>query len=148
MATTYLLGLFPMEQFKFTFTRIELRLASTFSYVMKIIIIIFRCEVRPGPEFILRSYSFMENNFFRLLQHFYDDESCIFPLHTVIAIGNLTLKGSSWVTPSGTEYEYSLSRVTIIPHTTEVSTCRYFIFLHNAIKKIFFGYSSGVRQII
>ncbi|KAK6634257.1 hypothetical protein RUM44_004868 [Polyplax serrata] len=79
------------------------------------------CEIRPGPEFLLRSYTFMKNNSFRLLQHFYEDESCILPVYTVIAKGSLTLKESSWMTPSGTEFHYSLSRVTIIPHTTEAS---------------------------
>ena len=79
------------------------------------------CEVRPGPEFLLRSYSFHRNNTFRLLQFHYGEESCSLPLYTVAARGRYRLRGRSWLTPAATEAEYTLTRVTVTAQSAEVA---------------------------
>lgn len=84
---------------------------------------VHRCEVRPGPVFLLRSYTFLKDGSFRLVQFHYSDESCIIPRLTLSAKGALLLRGGSWVTPGGTEAEYTLARVTVTPHSTQVSPC-------------------------
>ncbi|KAF4529275.1 hypothetical protein B566_EDAN016985 [Ephemera danica] len=70
------------------------------------------CEVRSGPEYVLRSYSFSRNNTFRLLQFHYADASCTSPQWAVMARGKVRVRGRSWVTPGGAESDYSLHRVT------------------------------------
>ncbi|KDR20294.1 Protein APCDD1, partial [Zootermopsis nevadensis] len=79
------------------------------------------CEVRPGPEFLMRSYTFMRNHTFRLLQFHYGDESCTLALYTLTARGRYRLRGRSWVTPGATEAEYTLTRVTVTAHSAEVA---------------------------
>ncbi|XP_069701328.1 protein APCDD1-like [Periplaneta americana] len=79
------------------------------------------CEVRPGPEFLMRSYTFMKNHTFRLLQFHYGDESCTLAQYTLTARGRYRLRGRSWVTPGATEAEYTLTRVTVTAHSAEVA---------------------------
>lgn len=79
------------------------------------------CEVRSGPEFVMRNYIFMRNHTFRLLQFHYGDESCTLALYTLTARGRYRLTGRSWVTPGATEAEYTLTRVTATAHSTEVA---------------------------
>ncbi|XP_068081967.1 protein APCDD1-like [Anabrus simplex] len=79
------------------------------------------CEVRSGPRFLLRSYSFLANHSFRLLQFHYADESCTTPLYTLDARGRLRLRGHSWLTPGATDAEYSLQRVTVTVHSVHVA---------------------------
>ena len=82
---------------------------------------LFSCEVRPGPEFLIRSYTFMRNHTFRLLQHHYGDESCTVALYTLTARGRYRQTGRSWVTPGATEAEYTLTRVTVTAQSAEVA---------------------------
>ncbi|XP_026273849.1 protein APCDD1-like [Frankliniella occidentalis] len=79
------------------------------------------CEVRPGPEFLLRSYTFHRNGTFRLLQFHYGEESCSLPLYTVSAKGRYKARGRSWLTPAATEAEYTLTRVTVTAQSAEVA---------------------------
>lgn len=79
------------------------------------------CEVRPGPEFLLRSYTFHRNGTFRLLQFHYGEESCSLPLYTVAAKGRYRARGRSWLTPAATEAEYTLTRVTVTAQSAEVA---------------------------
>ena len=69
----------------------------------------------------MRSYTFMRNNTFRLLQYHYGDESCTVPLYTLTARGRYRLTGRSWVTPGATEAEYTLTRVTVTAQSAEVA---------------------------
>lgn len=77
--------------------------------------------MRPGPEFLLRSYTFHRNGSFRLLQFHYGEESCSLPLYTVAARGRYRLRGGSWLTPAATEAEYTLTRVTVTAQSAEVA---------------------------
>nr|CAD7462722.1 unnamed protein product [Timema tahoe] len=79
------------------------------------------CEVRPGPEFVLRSYTFMKNNSFKLLQFHYEDEWCSLPLYTITARGRVWLRENSWVTRGATEAEYTLERATVTAHSAGVA---------------------------
>ncbi|XP_042222942.1 protein APCDD1-like [Homarus americanus] len=76
-----------------------------------------RCESRPGPRHVLRSYTFHHDKSFHLALHLYRDASCAHPTYTLSAHGHLTLGRPSWVTPGGTEAEYIVSRVEVVSHT-------------------------------
>jgi hypothetical protein len=69
----------------------------------------------------MRSYTFLKNHTFRLLQFHYGDESCTLALYTLTARGRYSLTGRSWVTPGATEAEYTLTRVTVTAHSAEVA---------------------------
>ncbi|XP_066939628.1 protein APCDD1-like isoform X2 [Macrobrachium rosenbergii] len=75
------------------------------------------CESRPGPRYVLRSYSFHRDSTFQLALHFYRDPSCAHPVHTLSAHGHITMGRPSWVTPGGTEAEYTLTKVEVIAHS-------------------------------
>lgn len=80
-----------------------------------------RCEVRPGPEFLLRKYHFYEDGSFHLQQFFYLDNSCTVPAYALDAWGKLQLSRPSWVVPGGTEAEAELSRVHVVPYTADIA---------------------------
>ncbi|EEC03986.1 hypothetical protein IscW_ISCW017500 [Ixodes scapularis] len=79
------------------------------------------CEVRPGPEFLLRKYHFYEDGSFHLQQFFYLDNSCTVPAYALDAWGKLQLSRPSWVVPGGTEAEAELSRVHVVPYTADMA---------------------------
>ncbi|XP_071759993.2 protein APCDD1-like [Centroberyx gerrardi] len=77
-----------------------------------------RCEVRPGPEFLTRSYTFHPSRQFRLLQHYYTDSGCEDPAYSLVIKGKLRLRQASWITRGGTEAEHHLSKVAIVVHSS------------------------------
>ena len=72
--------------------------------------------MRPGPEFVLRHYSF-NGTAFDVRQYYYGDAFCSYPIYAVRAVGSFLSRGRSWTTPGGTELEYQLSHVTVTPYT-------------------------------
>lgn len=76
-----------------------------------------RCEVRPGPEFLTRSYTFHTSRHFQALQHYYSDSSCEDPVYSLMIRGKIRLRQASWITHGGTEAEHHLSKVGIVVHT-------------------------------
>nr|XP_045582954.1 protein APCDD1-like [Procambarus clarkii] len=76
-----------------------------------------RCETRPGPRHVLRAYTFHGDGSFQLALHTYHDASCAHPAYTLAAHGRLALGRPSWVTPGGTEADYTLTRVEVVGHT-------------------------------
>uniref|UniRef100_A0A3Q3JJH7 APCDD1 domain-containing protein n=1 Tax=Monopterus albus TaxID=43700 RepID=A0A3Q3JJH7_MONAL len=76
-----------------------------------------RCEVRPGPEFLTRSYTFHPSRHFKALQHYYTDSSCEDPAYSLMIRGKFRLRQASWITQGGTEAEHHLSKVGIVVHS-------------------------------
>lgn len=78
---------------------------------------VVRCEVRPGPEFLTRSYTFHPSRHFQALQHYYTDSSCEEPVYSLMIRGKLRLRHASWITRGATEAEHHLSKVAIVIHS-------------------------------
>ncbi|EFN76956.1 protein APCDD1 [Harpegnathos saltator] len=79
------------------------------------------CEVRAGPEYIIRKYTFFENGTFLLLRYHYDDMSCSMPTHTVSIRGSIKLLGPSSVVSGATETKFYINAVHIIPLNRQVA---------------------------
>ncbi|XP_075849507.1 protein APCDD1-like [Microcebus murinus] len=75
------------------------------------------CEVRPGPEFLTRSYTFYPSRFFRAYQFYYRDPFCREPAHSLLIKGKVRLRRASWVTRGATEADYHLHKVGIVFHS-------------------------------
>ncbi|XP_023389863.1 protein APCDD1-like [Pteropus vampyrus] len=75
------------------------------------------CEVRPGPEFLTRSYTFFPNRLFRAYQFYYRDALCREPAHSLLIKGKVRLRRASWVTRGATEADYHLHKVGVVFHS-------------------------------
>lgn len=73
--------------------------------------------MRPGPEFLTRSYTFFPNRLFRAYQFYYRDPLCQEPAHSLLIKGRVRLRRASWVTRGATEADYHLHKVGIVFHS-------------------------------
>ncbi|EZA62470.1 hypothetical protein DMN91_003928 [Ooceraea biroi] len=79
------------------------------------------CEVRAGPEYIIRKYMFFNNGTFLLWRYHYAEESCSIATHTVAIRGFIKLLGSSTVVSGATETNFHVDAVNIIPLNRQVA---------------------------
>ncbi|XP_029672157.1 uncharacterized protein LOC115240883 isoform X2 [Formica exsecta] len=80
-----------------------------------------QCEMRAGPQYILRKYTFFKNGTFLLLRYHYAEESCSIATHTVIIRGSIKLLRPSTVVSGATETRFHVDAVNIVPLTPEVT---------------------------
>lgn len=74
----------------------------------------FSCEIRPGPEYVLRQYTFENNGRFFLIQHRYWDDSCSSPQISIFSSGRILLR-ESLIQPGAASSLMKISNITIIP---------------------------------
>ncbi|XP_026097362.1 protein APCDD1-like [Carassius auratus] len=74
------------------------------------------CEVRPGPEFITRSYRFFPDLSFQALQFFSQNPECSEPSYSLRIRGSVRPLRGSWLVRGGSVCEYHLSRVQLLCH--------------------------------
>ncbi|KAF7417404.1 hypothetical protein HZH68_000057 [Vespula germanica] len=79
------------------------------------------CEVRAGPEYIIRKYTFFENGTFLLLRYHYAEESCSIATHTVVGRGSIQLGLPSTLIPGATETKFHLDVVHIVPLNRQIA---------------------------
>ncbi|XP_060535417.1 protein APCDD1-like [Cylas formicarius] len=72
------------------------------------------CETRPGPEYVIRSYSFSDDGRYLLTQHHYWDDSCSSPQLTITSHGKIQMK-SSLVQPGAAAGVFRVTNITVIP---------------------------------
>ncbi|XP_041112822.1 protein APCDD1-like [Polyodon spathula] len=75
------------------------------------------CEVRPGPEFLTRFYTFYSNRLFKALQFYYQDGGCREPTYSLTIKGKLRLRQASWITRGATETDHHVNKVGIVFHS-------------------------------
>ncbi|XP_076623795.1 uncharacterized protein LOC143343139 [Colletes latitarsis] len=78
------------------------------------------CEVRAGPEYIVRKYSFFANGTFLLLRYYYAEESCSIATYTVVARGSIEISSASIAVPGATEANVQLDSIRLIPFDRQV----------------------------
>ncbi|XP_071957593.1 protein APCDD1-like [Antedon mediterranea] len=84
------------------------------------------CEVRPGPEFIIRRYKFHMDNSFMLHQFYYEDSSCTKPTHTLRVRGKISYTQDQYeitspVPQGGTRPYYEIEKIVLVAYDTAKS---------------------------
>ncbi|XP_043491890.1 protein APCDD1-like [Polistes fuscatus] len=79
------------------------------------------CEVRAGPEYIIRKYTFFENGTFLLLRYHYAEESCSIATHTVVGRGSIKLGLPSTLIPGATETKFHIDVVHVVPLNRQIA---------------------------
>lgn len=79
-----------------------------------------RCEIRSGPEFVLRSIKFEGSNFESRLYH-YEDPDCSKALYAVVAQGEHHFLQESWMILGAMDARYHLNTVHVVPYTEQTA---------------------------
>ncbi|XP_033107768.1 protein APCDD1-like [Anneissia japonica] len=84
------------------------------------------CEVRPGPEFIIRRYKFHSDNSYMLHQFYYKDSSCTKPTHTLRVRGKIShVQDQYEITSSApqgaTRSSYEIDKIVLVAYDTDTS---------------------------
>ncbi|KAF7264180.1 hypothetical protein GWI33_000497 [Rhynchophorus ferrugineus] len=78
------------------------------------------CETRPGPEYVIRSYTFDEDGRAFLVQHHYWDDSCSSPQLTVLSHGRLQLR-VSLIQPGAATGIYKIANISVTPQDSNAA---------------------------
>ncbi|XP_012941717.1 protein APCDD1 [Aplysia californica] len=76
-----------------------------------------RCEIRSGPEYVIRHFRF-QNGTFESVVYRYSDPECHHPLYAIQSRGTHQLLRPSWTVQGGTEADYVVTSAYVIPYTT------------------------------
>ncbi|XP_020281050.1 protein APCDD1-like isoform X2 [Pseudomyrmex gracilis] len=79
------------------------------------------CEVRAGPEYIIRKYIFFENGSFLLLRYHYAEESCSIATHTVIIRGFINSLEPSIAVSGATDTKFHVDVIHIVPLNRQIA---------------------------
>ncbi|XP_012219271.1 protein APCDD1-like [Linepithema humile] len=79
------------------------------------------CEVQAGPRFVIRKYTFFQNNTFLLMRFYYADDSCCVASHTVEIRGIIHLQELSDIVSGATETKFHVNTVHITPLNEEIT---------------------------
>jgi len=80
-----------------------------------------RCEVRSGPEFLLRKYIFYASGRFHLVQFYFADSQCRDPAFSVETRGVFRQLHPSWTVRGGAEVDYETTHVAVVAYTEPVA---------------------------
>ncbi|KAH9502399.1 Protein apcdd1 [Bulinus truncatus] len=79
------------------------------------------CEIRSGPEYVIRHFHFQTNNTFQTVVYRYFDPDCHRPMYAIESRGTHRLTQASWTVKGGTEAEYEVISSYIIPYTVNAT---------------------------
>lgn len=91
-------------------------------YLFFLVFLCRRCEIRPGPEYLLRSYTFKSDGSYRATQHRYWDDSCSLPKFTIVSTGMIRIKRDSLMNPDAATGYVKPINITITPHDSKSIT--------------------------
>jgi len=92
-----------------------------YEWVFHVVTTDCRCEVRPGPEFLLRKYLFYASGRFDLIQFYYADSQCREPAFSIEARGVFRRLHPSWTVRGGTDLDYETTHVAVVSYTEAVA---------------------------
>jgi len=82
----------------------------------------YRCEVRPGPQYLLRKYRFFEGGLFELHQYVYVDSHCHEPNYSLYVRGQFKPYQPSWIIDGAYDVDYQPVYVTVMPYSLGVAS--------------------------
>ncbi|XP_024084919.1 protein APCDD1-like [Cimex lectularius] len=80
-----------------------------------------RCEVRPGPEYLLRWHWYSENGTYTHNTFVYGDEGCTKALWSRCIKGKYGLRGKSWLTQGASQVDFNLDEVMFVVYSTSIA---------------------------
>ncbi|CAL1537138.1 unnamed protein product [Lymnaea stagnalis] len=80
----------------------------------------YRCEIRSGPEYVIRHFVFKNGTFEAVLYRF-SDPDCHHPMYAIQSWGTHRLTQASWTVRGGTEAEYDVTSAYVIPYTVNAT---------------------------
>jgi len=81
-----------------------------------------RCEVRSGPEFLLRKYVYYSTGRFHLVQFYYSDAKCREPAFSLETRGVFRQLHPSWTVRGGNDVDYETTHVAVVAYTDPVAS--------------------------
>ncbi|XP_067933880.1 protein APCDD1-like [Watersipora subatra] len=82
-----------------------------------------RCELLPGPQYLLRQYEFSSTSSeFTITRYYYSDEFCGEVIFAIQAHGSLTPQSKSWYLNEATDMDIELMDVTVKPYTSPMAS--------------------------